>query len=196
MANKKSKQLAKARAQHRERQRKIKSYGLMLMGTLVIIGAVVGGRAGQTAQAANAIAPEDIVYGQPLHAIHEMTGPSLSSVPFLPKDQPQPKIAVSESFFDFGKVGPTEVVEHQFYIQNLGDAPLTIHRAYTTCGCTTADFTATLIPPGKAIIMNLVFDTGYHDVSGQTVRRGIMIENNDPDLPQLEIWTQAEVLTN
>lgn len=196
MANKQSKQLAKTRAQRREKQRKFISSGMILIGAAILIGAVVAARGGQPALAAKAIAPEDIVYGQPLHAIHEMTGASLSSIPFLPKDQPQPKIAVSESFFDFGKVGPTEVIEHQFFIQNVGDAPLTIHRAYTTCGCTTADFTATVIPPGKAIIMNLVFDTGYHDVSGQTVRRGIMIENNDPNLPQLEIWTQAQVLTN
>lgn len=196
MAYKKSRQLAKARARRRERERKLKSLGLILIGAAIIIGAVVGGRTGKPAQAADVIAPEDIVYGQTLHAIHEMTGPTLSSIPFLPKDQPQPQIAVSESFFDFGRVGPTDVVEHQFFIQNVGDSPLTIHRAYTTCGCTTADFTATVIPPGKAVIMNLVFDAGYHDVSGQTVRRGIIIENNDPDLPQLEIWTQAQVSSN
>ncbi len=138
-------------------------------------------------------APEDIVYDSPMHAIHEMNGASLSSIPFIPKDQPQPKIFVSEATYDFGTVGAIAVVSHEFVIQNIGEGTLTISRAYTTCGCTTADFTSTIIPPGKAAIMTLTFDAGYHDARGQTVTRGIFIENNDPNLPQLEIWTQAVV---
>jgi hypothetical protein len=41
--------------------------------------------------------------------------------------------------------------------------------------------------------MTLTFDAGFHDVSGQTVRRGVIIENNDPNSPTAEIWTQARV---
>lgn len=143
-----------------------------------------------------AYAPEDIIYGEPMHAIHEMNGPTLTSIPFLPKDQPQPKIAVTEDFYDFGTIGATDIVSHVFIIQNIGEGPLTISRAYTTCGCTTADFSATTIPPGKAVVMTLTLDAGYHDVSGQTVRRGVIIENNDPHMPELEIWTQAHVANN
>ena len=87
------------------------------------------------------------------------------------------------------------MVQHEFAIANVGDAPLTISRAYTTCGCTTADFTATVIPPGKVSIMTLTFDAGFHDAGGQTVRRGVIIENNDARNPQVEIWTQAAVRT-
>jgi hypothetical protein len=137
--------------------------------------------------------PEDIVYNQPVHAIHEMNGPTLSAIPFLPKDGPQPKIAVSETTYNFGSIGAKDVVQYDFVIANIGDAPLTISRAYTTCGCTTADFTSTIIPPGKVIIMTLTLDAGFHDVSGQTVRRGVMIENNDPTNPQLEIWVTVTV---
>jgi hypothetical protein len=85
------------------------------------------------------------------------------------------------------------VVTYDFAITNLGEAPLTISRVYTTCGCTTADFTATVIPPGKVSIVTMRLDAGFHDVRGQTVRRGIIIENNDPKSPQVEIWTQATV---
>jgi len=42
-------------------------------------------------------------------------------------------------------------------------------------------------------IVTLVFDAGFHDVRGQTVRRGLIIENNDPDWPTVEIWAQASV---
>lgn len=145
----------------------------------------------QTATAALDYDPEDIVYDQPIHAIHEMgEGPP---IPFLPRDQAQPAIAVSEKSYNFGSIGPTDVVERTFVIFNKGDAPLTISRAYTTCGCTTADITARVIPPGKVAEVTLTFDAGFHDTAGQTVRRGLIIENNDPRQSQAEYWVQASV---
>ena len=62
--------------------------------------------------------------------------------------------------------------------------------------CTTADFTATVIHPGKVSVVTLVYDAGFHDARGQTVRRGIIIENNDPKNPQVELWAQATVRNN
>lgn len=136
---------------------------------------------------------EDIVYTHPLHAVHEMSGGNLDGIPFLPQDEPQPKIVLLQDFHNFGNVGPTEVLTYDFIISNQGEAPLTISRAYTTCGCTTAEFTATIIPPGKFAVVTMRLDAGFHDVSGQTVRRGIIIENNDPKNPLVELWAQASV---
>jgi hypothetical protein len=136
--------------------------------------------------------PGDVVYGQPLHAVHEM-GVQSPPIPFLPAGGPQPRILLEENFYDFGVLGASDVVSKDFVIANVGEAPLTISRAYTTCGCTTADFTATVIPPGKVAIMTVTFDAGYHDVRGQTVRRGIIIENNDPKHSTVEVWIQATV---
>jgi hypothetical protein len=144
-----------------------------------------------TATAAFDYGPADIIYNQPIHAVHEM-GDS-PPIPFLPKDQAQPVIVLPENSYDFGSIGPTDVVERTFVIQNTGDAPLTISRAYTTCGCTTADITARLIPPGKVASVSITFDAGFHDTAGQTVRRGLIIENNDPRQSQAEIWIQASV---
>jgi len=135
----------------------------------------------------------DIAHEQPLHAVHEVSGNRLESIPFLPQDGPQPRITLAEDFYDFGSVGPADVVSHDFVIINQGEAPLTISRAYTTCGCTTADFTATVISPGKVVVVTMIYDAGFHDVRGQTVRRGIIIENNDPKNPQVELWGQAAV---
>jgi hypothetical protein len=50
-----------------------------------------------------------------------------------------------------------------------------------------------VIPPGKVVLVTLRFDAGFHDTAGQTVRRGIIIENNDPDRSSAEIWVQASV---
>ncbi len=181
------------RARRRKQRQKRMQILLLTAGGLLLLvgGLLLLGRRG--AQANVEVRPEDIVYGEPLHAVHEMTGATLDQIPFLPKDGPQPAIAIPEDFYNFGVVGPTDVVKHDFYIVNTGDAPLTISRAYTTCGCTTADFSATVIPPGKAAVVTVVFDAGFHDVRGQTVRRGVIIENNDPNNPQMEVWIQAAV---
>lgn len=187
---------ARQRALKSRQQKRLIQLAVMVIAGVALIAAgwyIFAGR--NSAQAAIDYGPEDVVSDSPLHAIHEMEPSSLASIPFLPKNGPQPKIAIPKDFYSFGSVGATEVVQHEFAIVNVGDAPLTISRAYTTCGCTTADFTATVIPPGKVSIMTLTFDASFHDARGQTVRRGVIIENNDPRNPQVEIWTQAAVRT-
>lgn len=169
--------------------------GFFAGGVVIIIFAIIAGiQSGQnTVEAKFDYQTSDIVNDSPFIAVHEMGPSTLASVEFMPKDGPQPEIAVSEAFYDFGSIGAKAVARHDFIIANLGEAPLTIHRAYTTCGCTTAEFSASVIPPGKVVVMTLVLDAGFHDVSGQTVRRGVVIENNDPNNSQIEVWTQASV---
>jgi hypothetical protein len=181
--------------QRKERQRKAVILAVMVIGlTLMVWGvyAYIANR--QVDQAAMDYTTADIVYDRPISAIHEMEeGPP---IPFLPRDQPQPAILVPEKTYNFGSVGPQDVLERQFIIRNNGEAPLTISRAYTTCGCTTAEISASVIPPGKVAEVTLVFDAGFHDAAGQTVRRGLIIENNDPRQSQAEIWVQAAVRSN
>ena len=181
-------------ARKRRKRRRVLPAILLVAIGVGLIGAtwyLLAGRS--SAQTRFEYNSEDVVYDKPLTAVHEMEPLNLESIPFLPTDGPQPKISLSEDSYNFGTIGPTEVVTYDFAITNLGEAPLTISRVYTTCGCTTADFTATVIPPGKVSVVTMRLDAGFHDVSGQTVRRGIIIENNDPKTPQVEIWAQATV---
>ena len=165
----------------------------------VMIGVIAAAVAGyyllidndQTALAVSSYAEKDVAHEGAFVAIHEMqAGQPIS---FLPADQPQPKISVPNKYFDFGQVGAKDVVRRKFVIRNEGAAPLTISRAYTTCGCTTAEFSARVIPPGKLAVVTLIFDAGFHDARGQTVDRGIIIENNDRSNSSAEIWTRAAV---
>lgn len=134
---------------------------------------------------------EDVVHGQPIHAVHEMRpGPR---IPFLSRSQLQPNIEVPDNVYDFGRIGARAILERRFVIRNTGDAPLTISRAYTTCGCTTAHLTARVIPPGKVAEVTLTFNAGFHDTRGQRVQRGLIIENNDRRHPKAEIWVRAAV---
>ncbi len=177
------------------KRRRGMAVGVVVLGGLLVAAALWLGSTGRSSAAASFdYGPEDVAREQPFTAVHDMEqGPP---IPFLPNDGPQPEIAVNERFYDFGSIGPTEVVTREFVVANLGEAPLTISRAYTTCGCTTADFTSSVIPPGKVVLVTLRFDAGFHDTAGQSVRRGIIIENNDPDRPSAEIWVQASVRTN
>ena len=168
-------------------------FSWVLIGVIV---AAVGGyylliNTDQAAQAVPSYAEEEVARDAPFVAVHEMAAGARIS--FLPEDGPQPKISIPSDYFNFGGIGPRDVVRRKFVIRNEGDAPLTISRAYTTCGCTTAEFSARVIPPGKLALVTLVLDAGFHDVRGQTVDRGIIIENNDRRSPEAEIWTRAAV---
>ncbi len=184
------------RRRFQQHQTPLKS-NLILGGIIIIaIGAFVGLRSGVSSEDQIIYNPEDVVYNSPLVAIHEILPPTISNINFLPADGPQPQIAVSKSFHDFGIIRSSEISEFEFIIANLGNAPLIISRAYTTCGCTTAKFTSSEIPPGKVIVMKLSFNKNFHNSRGQIIRRGVIIENNDPENPQVEIWYQAKIREN
>ena len=55
------------------------------------------------------------------------------------------------------------------------------------------DFDVPPIPPGKLAVVSVRFDAGFHDTRGQTVRRGIIIENNDRRNSKAELWVKASV---
>jgi hypothetical protein len=165
--------------------------GLLAVVFLVYL-TVVAGNVNKPAIRFN---PADVVYGEQVHASHEMLLDNVSDPSNnLPvKASARPAIQLSEQFYDFGAVGTDQVLKHTFVIANLGQVPLVIFHAYTTCGCTAADFTSANIPPGKVALMTLQFDPGYHNMHSTTVRRGVMIETNDPAHPLQEIWIQASV---
>lgn len=178
--------------QKRQRRSQVLSLIVAALGVLLLgAGVYLYVQQGQDAEASMDYTAADVSHEAPIVAQHEMgAGPP---IPFLPAGEAQPKIVVPETRFDFGRIGPQDVVERTFIVRNEGEAPLTISRAYTTCGCTVAEFSATVIPPGKVATVRVIFDAGFHDTAGQTVRRGIIIENNDPNQSQAEIWVQAAV---
>jgi hypothetical protein len=174
------------------RQKKSVPFWAVMVGIVAALGIGYAFLSGEpTAYVPVAYAEEDVANDKPIHAIHEMKGGPV--IPFLPEDQPQPEISFAESFYDFGAVWPTAVLKHKFIVRNTGEAPLTISRAYTTCGCTTADISARVIPPGKLAVISVRFDAGFHDTRGQTVSRGVIIENNDRGNSKAEVWVKASV---
>lgn len=185
----------KNRRRKKQRNQKWIPIAILAIGVILVGVGVISYTDGSSAVGASAdYHPDDVAHDQPIFAVHEMEdGPP---IPYLPDNGPQPDIVVPEKSYDFGVIGPQDVVERTFIVRNVGDAPLTISRAYTTCGCTTAEVSASIIPPGKVATVKIIFDAGFHETAGTTVRRGVIIENNDPNQSQAEIWVQAAVRTN
>lgn len=139
--------------------------------------------------------PADIVYGEKIYAVHEIEKSNSfrrnkeSAIDFSFK----PVLSLSEKYYDFGEVDTNRIVSRTFVIANKGKTTLVILHAYTTCGCTSADFTAAEIPPGKVVLMTLQFNPSSHNMQNTTIRRGVIIETNDPEQPTQEVWIQAKV---
>ncbi len=108
-------------------------------------------------------------------------------------DQPQPNLAMPVVEYDFGSIpsGPGNVSQ-VFHIQNTGTEVLEISSVVTSCGCTTANLSSSVIPPGTRADLTVVFDPDYHDTGGP-VTRVVWLETNDPDQPVVEVGIAANV---
>lgn len=135
----------------------------------------------------------EIVFSQPMQIIHNQMHSRMAGT-WSPVSSPgqQPAAVVPVRFHDFGNVKNSDLVSRTFEIENQGEASLEISSGYTTCGCTSAALSAAVIPPGKSGLVTVTFD-GRNLPAGTRVRRGVILETNDPQHPQLEIWIQALV---
>jgi len=91
----------------------------------------------------------------------------------------QPKISVdSSSVIDVGSVYNTgDHVVRTFHITNSGDQPLRITQVRTSCGCTVALPSDSLIQPGRKSEIKVDFNpSGY----GGDVTKNIYVMSNDP----------------
>mgnify|MGYP000098598081 CR=1 FL=1 len=137
--------------------------------------------------------PEEIVYGQPLHGVYEI-GSDLTTIAFLPPDAPQPVLELLDDFHHIGRVKVGDYVQHTFAIRNIGQAPLTVTRLYTTCDYLTADLSASVIPPNRIALLELTLGPRAPEVGHGLVRRGAILESNDPRRPEVTVWVQALIV--
>lgn len=150
----------------------------LALGVGILFLAQQGAKGAPLPSAEELIVEGDVVTGDTTIGTHEM-GPSTVPTAPIPPEGP-PKLVIAETFHDFGTIPATNKVDYTFPVRNEGQGTLTISRVYTTCGCTTAELSSRVIPPGKAATLKVVFDPGFHDVVGE-VRRGVILESNDAE---------------
>ncbi|MGC8839395.1 MAG: DUF1573 domain-containing protein [Anaerolineae bacterium] len=93
---------------------------------------------------------------------------------------------------DFGRIYARWDVSHIFPIQNRGTADLILTNLVTSCGCTTAELSSTVIPPGHRADLTVTFDANFHPVRGK-VSRLVWFATNDPAQPWVEVRITADV---
>ena len=128
-----------------------------------------------------------------LHAILALCLTLAGALTVLAQDAPteasQPKAVVAEPVYDAGKVNKGEEVVHDFVIRNEGTAPLEIIEVRPACGCTVADYDAT-IAPGASGKVHAVIDTT--DFAGG-ISKGMTVLTNDPDNPRIVLTIKTLV---
>jgi len=110
--------------------------------------------------------------------------------------QPSGKTArasVPVDFFDFNNIKRSEIAAHTFEIVNDGNGDLLITSGSSTCPCVLAEVSSSRIPPKKSALVTIFLDPALA-ASGTDVRRGIILETNDPQNPKIELWVQAAII--
>ncbi len=132
--------------------------------------------------------------GPPLRGGHDMALiPETPPTPQpLPPDLPAPRLEMPERSHDFGRVYPRWEVSRTFAVQNTGTADLVISNLVTSCGCTTAELSSSVIPPGHRADLTVTFDADYHPTRGEVIRL-VWFATNDPAQPWVEVQITADV---
>lgn len=63
------------------------------------------------------------------------------------------------TFINMGKMKENDKLNVSFRFKNTGDQPLTVYRAWGTCGCTVPEFPQKPIAPGEEAVIKAVFDS-------------------------------------
>jgi len=123
--------------------------------------------------------------GKPISGWHDMANiPKYTYKPPLPKGTPQPDVTVAPTNRDLGSVGSKDVVNLNYAVLNEGSQDLVVDSVVTSCGCTTAELSNNIIPPGNRADLKVRFDVGFHKTArGEQVVRIVWLKTNDPDTP-------------
>lgn len=85
------------------------------------------------------------------------------------------------SAYDMGTVVKGDSAVAELTVRNLGDRPLIIKGVSTSCGCTKAAVTPTVIPPAGEARLRVEYDSGAHEQDLGLVERFVFISSDDPD---------------
>jgi hypothetical protein len=134
---------------------------------------------------------------RPLSGGHDMTRiPQATPAPQpAPEGVAVPVLQMPSATYDFGSIPVRPAVTHIFAVQNTGTVDLVLRNLVTSCGCTTAKLSSSVIPPGQRADLTVTFDPGFHKVEGETTRL-VWFGTNDPTQPWIEVRITADVRVN
>jgi hypothetical protein len=96
-----------------------------------------------------------------------------------------PRLEVSETEFDFGRVPQGVSVSHVFWLKNTGGNTLRIDEVKPGCGCTRAPLDKHELVPGDSTRVELIFSTGHY--SSNVRKSAKILCNAEGEIPRLTI---------
>ncbi len=102
---------------------------------------------------------------------------------------PAPKFKFEHEEFDFGTIKEGSVVSHTFKFTNVGEAPLIIQNASSSCGCTVPEWTKNPIPVGGTGEIMVKYDS--KNKSGMENKTVNITANTVPEVTKLSIKTMV-----
>lgn len=99
-------------------------------------------------------------------------------------------IVVDTSRYDFGTIQEGETARHVFTFRNEGDAPFKLTAVRPSCGCTTPNWTAEPVAPGKSGQITVEYDSNGRP--GPFKKSIYVASTADPDLVILYIEGTVE----
>lgn len=194
----------RSRAAARRRGRRIGTGTWALIAGAAVILGLVGFNLWQSGTFADAPAPvrlEDVnslpplsEAGQPLSGGYDAARiPAATPLPqAAPEGAVSPRVELPAWEHDFGPISSRQNVVRVFAVQNVGTADLVISDIVTSCGCTTAELSSDVIPPGQRADLTVTFDPDFHETQGNVVRV-VWFTTNDPSQPMVEVRISAYV---
>lgn len=92
------------------------------------------------------------------------------------------KLTFNETVWDFGKIGPSKRLAHEFHFVNSGKADLSIKKVTPSCGCTAAMPEKTVYKPGEKGSLKVTFNPIGHSGEFYT---SLSVYTNFDDAPQM-----------
>jgi hypothetical protein len=101
-------------------------------------------------------------------------------------------IKFNATTYNFGKFSETHpVVSCNFVFSNTGDAPLIIHQAYASCGCTVPEYPKQPIMPGKQGVIKVTYN-GTGKIPG-SIHKTITIRTNGKT-EMIRLYIEGEMI--
>ena len=99
------------------------------------------------------------------------------------------------AFYDFGRIPQYGgVVEAVFAVKNTGAKDLLIRDITTSCSCTTAEVSSSVIQAEKKAALTVRFDPDFHEEPLGVFKRTVFIQTNDPDMEEAEVAIQVDII--
>ncbi len=118
-------------------------------------------------------------------AVSEIPAPDPNLTAATAEKKKEPRVKVDEIAYDFGiieKNPSTEKGEHPFYIENVGEADLTLADGGKGCFCTSFTISKSTVKPGEKATVLFKWDGAR---SGGVFNQGVRVLTNDPKMREV-----------